>query len=80
MKEYRVGKPNYKTKQRMKEVQFYLIINEMKKNIDAAGIYFENIIENLCMLNSVKYTFNRFCHQKFIYTNGATLSNGNCFN
>lgn len=52
-REFIVGLPSYPTKQRMKEVQFYLIMKQLTKN-QKDSIYIDNIIENLAQQLGVK--------------------------
>lgn len=47
--------PSYTTKQRIKEVQFWLIVKQLKAE-HSTSIYIDNIIENLSLLFGCKVT------------------------
>ena len=54
-REFIMKTPTYNTKQRMKEVQFWLIIQQIKERY-STSIYIENVIENLSLLFGCKVT------------------------
>ena len=54
-REFIMKSPSYYTKQRIKEVQFWLIIQQLKSE-HGLSLYLDNIIENLSLLFGCKIT------------------------
>ena len=54
-REFIMQKPSYNTKQRIKEVIFWLIIKQIKSE-NSTSLYIDNVIENLALLYNCKVT------------------------